>query len=177
MAACHDPLASHRCRLRALRRAARGRVIFSASVSTPIVMSAPFAKPLRGRWRSWVASCALVTLAWPSLGLLPWVGMDLTATDHAAAHERAHLAANPSSAAHDNDSSDIPGSPTHPADHDCFQCQVLKHLARCVLSPLEPPTIPLQPGCAVQPRIVVESQFATDVAALPPARGPPLPNA
>jgi hypothetical protein len=133
----------------------------------------------RGRWRSWVACCALVALAWPSLGLLPWVGIDLPATDHVGAQARAFDASGPSSVAdhHDGDGSEIPGSPTHPADHDCFQCQVLKHLSRCAVSPLELPTIPLQPGCPVQPRVRVGSQFAAQVVALPPATGPPLPSA
>jgi hypothetical protein len=132
--------------------------------------------PRRGRWCSWIASYALLTLAWPSLGLLPWVGMDLTATDHAAEQQTQHSHATPSSAAHEHpgNASDIPGSPTHPADHDCFQCRVLKHLSRCVPSALDPPTIALPSGCPVQPRDQLESQIAVHIAALPPARGPPI---
>jgi hypothetical protein len=132
--------------------------------------------PRRNAWRSWIAAYALVALAWPSLGLLPWVVMDVTATGHAAEHQTQHAHATPSSATdeHHGDASDIPGSPTHPADHDCFQCQVLKHLARCVVPQLDPPAIPLQPGCAVQPDGQFESQWPGHIAALPPARGPPL---
>jgi hypothetical protein len=133
--------------------------------------------PRRARWRSCVAWCALLTLAWPSLGALPWVGVDFTAAERAAAQQIAHSDANESSAAHhhhDGGPSAIPGSPTHPADHDCFPCQVLKHLSRCVPSALDPPTIPWQSGCPVQPRVHLESQFAGHIAALPPARGPPL---
>jgi len=144
----------------------------------PHLMRAPRRhRQRRGRWRSWIASCALVTLAWPSLGLLPWVGTEPGATEYGATHERS--AATASSALHDHegDSSAIPGSPSHPADHDCFQCQVLKHLARCVPAPLEAPTIPLESGCAVQPSSDVESQLAARVASLPPARGPPFPGA
>jgi len=133
--------------------------------------------PRRARWRSWVAWCALVALTWPSLGPLPWVGVDFTAEEPAAAQPIAHSDAHESSAAHHHhhgDASAIPGSPTHPADHDCFECLVLKHLARCVPSALDPPTIPLQSGCPVQPSVRLESQFARHIAALPPARGPPL---
>ena len=36
-----------------------------------------------------------------------------------------------SSRAH-GDFSDLPGSPTHPLDHDCDPCQVLTHLSRCI---------------------------------------------
>jgi hypothetical protein len=135
--------------------------------------------PRRNRWRSWVAACAVIALAWPSLGLLPWVGMDLGAPGHAVAHEREDSAAGLSSPTHghERDASEIPGSPTHPADHDCFQCQVLKHLSRCALPLLDLPTVPLQAGCAVQPGSKVESQLTARVASLPPARGPPLPSA
>ena len=129
----------------------------------------------RDRWRRWIATYALVALAWPSLGVLPWVAMDRAEPDEAA-HESAHgdAALSPAAQHHHGDASDIPGSPTHPVDHDCFQCQVLKHLSRCVPSALDPPTIPWQPGCPVQPRGQLESQIAAHIAALPPARGPPL---
>jgi hypothetical protein len=133
--------------------------------------------PWRDHWRSWVACCVVIALAWPSLGLMPWVGMDLGAHGHVVAHEREDSAAGSSSTAHDHDASEIPGSPTHPADHDCFQCQVLKHLSRCVLPLLDVPTVPLQAGCAVQPGSKVESQLTTRIASIPPARGPPLPSA
>jgi hypothetical protein len=127
-------------------------------------------------WRLGVAWCALVALSWPSLGLLPWVldpGTDLLA---------AHAVIETSSAAHDDasahdhaaDASDIPGSPTHPADHDCFQCQVLKHLSRCTVAPLDPPAVNLPAGNSVQPPVIAETQFVGHVAALPPVRAPPL---
>jgi len=128
------------------------------------------------RWRSWVASYALVALAWPSLGLLPWIAVDSAPHHHSVAYQEAEPDANLSFAAHHEhgDASDIPGSPTHPADHDCFQCQVLKHLSRCVVPQIDPPTIPLPSGCPVQPRVYVESQHAGRIAFLPPVRGPPL---
>lgn len=131
--------------------------------------------PRRALWRSCVAWCALLTLAWPSLGPLPWIGVDFTAPEHGVAEQPAHSHASESSAAHHHhgDASAIPGSPTHPTDHDCFQCQVLKHLSRCVPSTLDLLAIPGPIGCPVQPPAQTESQLARDVAALPPARGPP----
>ena len=128
------------------------------------------------RWRSWVASYALVALAWPSLGLLPWIAVDSAPHHHSVAYQEAESDADHSSASqHEHgDASHIPGSPTHPADHDCFQCQVLKHLSRCVVPQIVPPTIPLPSGCPVQPRVYLESQHAGRIAFLPPVRGPPL---
>jgi hypothetical protein len=128
------------------------------------------------RWYSWVAWCALVALAWPSLGTLPWIGVEFAPHDHVVLDQDAESDAGPLSALHHqhDEASDLPGSPTHPADHDCFPCQILKHLSRCVPSDLNPPAIPWQSGCAVQPRNQLESQFAAQIAALPPARGPPL---
>jgi hypothetical protein len=131
----------------------------------------------RNRWRSWIACCVVIALAWPSLGLLPWVGMDFAGPGHAVAHEREASEGGLIAHDHGRDASEIPGSPTHPADHDCFQCQVLKHLSRCALPLFDVPTVPLQAGCAVQPVSKVESQLTARVASLPPARGPPLPSA
>ena len=112
------------------------------------------------------------------LGPLPWIAEGFAAEDYAAHHSadsdtRSLLATHH----HHGDAADIPGSPTHPDDHNCFQCQVLKQLARCVPTQLDPPTIPLQSGCPVQPRAHAESQHAGHVAFLPPVRGPPLRNA
>jgi hypothetical protein len=128
----------------------------------------------RIEWRNCIVWCAFVALAWPSLGLLPWVESDFAA-DHLAAPDDAHLAAGATT--HDHRASDIPGSPTHPADHDCFQCQVLKHLARCVVFPFAPPAVALAPDRVVQPRVAAMPQRADRIVALPPARGPPLPEA
>jgi len=74
---------------------------------------------------------------------------------------------------HEDDAASIPGSPTHPIDHDCFQCQVLKHLSRCVLVPPQLADVALPAGTAVRPVARTESQQDGRIAALPPARGPP----
>src|SRR5690242_13211531 len=81
-------------------------------------------------WRTCIAWCTLVALAWPSLGPLPYVVHDLDAGlagahSHAGAaeeHDHGHL-----------DATSIPGSPMHPDDHHCAECDVLKHLSRCIL--------------------------------------------
>ena len=72
------------------------------------------------------------------------------------------------------DGSEIPGSPTHPDDHDCFQCQVIKHLARCVPSACAPPIVALAAGGSPKPPIVAESIYAALAVPRPPIRGPPL---
>ena len=124
------------------------------------------------RWRSWVASCALLALIWPSLGPLPWIiaaGMpvamhhDEDGHDGAEAHEHHHQ----------HDASDIPGSPTHPADHDCTPCQMLQHLSRCAPPLFLAPVVASTPACPVLPQVAVQSQRAAHVATLPPVRGPP----
>ena len=153
-------------------------VTFQSFASGPQRRPRAHASP-RIRWRLAVAWCALVALSWPSLGLLPWV-ID-PATDLLAAYAviEASSAAHEHASAHDHaaDASDIPGSPTHPADHDCFQCQVLKHLSRCAVAPLDPPAVNLPAGDSVQPLVVGETQFVGHIAALPPVRAPPLSRA
>lgn len=66
----------------------------------------------------------------------------------------------------------IPGSPTHPRDHDCLACQLLK-LAAAVVS--SPHPVLVDPG---SPRYAArtgddESQCRSRAACVPPSRGPP----
>jgi hypothetical protein len=84
--------------------------------------------------RRWIGRIVLVALAFPSLGPWPWLIADALATGAGPAtreHRDDH--------AHETHrgASDIPGTPTHPADHHCVECQVLQHLARCI--PEAPP--------------------------------------
>jgi hypothetical protein len=104
------------------------------------------------------------------------MGVEFAPHDHVVLDQDAESDANPLSALHHQhgETSDIPGSPTHPADHDCFPCQMLKHLSRCAPPQLDPPAIPLQSGCAVEPHGQLEPQWAGHIVALPPARGPPF---
>jgi hypothetical protein len=124
----------------------------------------------RRRWRNWIASCALVALAWPSLGPLPWVVLDFNGHHHVAGHHHAGEAPN-----HDDhrDASSIPGSPTHPIDHDCPECLVLQHLSRCVLPAFAVGVIPPPFICDVSPRIPVALPPTHVTAHLPPVRAPP----
>ena len=71
---------------------------------------------------------------------------------------------------------EIPGSPTHPDDHNCFQCDVIKHLARCVPSDGAFPIVALVTAHPPQPSIQVGSIHAASVVPRPPIRGPPLLN-
>jgi hypothetical protein len=120
-----------------------------------------------------VACYALLALAWPSLGPLPWIALAASPHHHDrdGAHDAGHV--DIEQASHRLDASDIPGSPTHPADHDCFQCQVLKHLSRCVLAQPDAAEVMLPAGCPVRPDARAESQHARDVALVPPVRAPP----
>lgn len=119
-------------------------------------------------WRIWLATYALAAIAWPSAGPLPWLvfehGDENPAFGDAALEREAH--------GH-HDDSDIPGSPTHPLDHDCAQCKVLKHLARCVLpAPVAPAVASLSgtPGLACAARA---AHYASVAAERPPIRAPP----
>lgn len=118
------------------------------------------------RWRAWVAWCALIALAWPSLGPLPYVVHDFD--EHIdIAGDHAH------SGDHHVDASSIPGSPTHPDDHHCPECEVLKHLARCVLAlPTLAVVAPVVVGFFAR-RVVVATPSAPNPVHVPPARAPP----
>jgi len=123
-----------------------------------------------------VVRCALIALAWPSLGALPWVAVELAPHQHPVAQgeENAPNGSLPQGHRH-QDASDIPGSPTHPADHDCAQCQVLKHLSRCALVLPQVPVVALPARGPVRPVARAESQYDLhQIAALPPVRGPPF---
>jgi len=128
---------------------------------------------LRSRWRCTLAYSVLLSLVWPAAAMLPWQVFEL---DRANAHvvalaDHHHDSDEPS---HHHDASDIPGSPTHPEDHDCFECQVLQHLSRCVLPDMGPVVLPPRPDCFVAPGSYRESHRADAVALRPPIRGPPL---
>lgn len=127
-------------------------------------------KVARG-WRVGLATYALVAIAWPSAGPLPWLVFEHGDAALAAAGLGAERAA---PGRHD---ADLPGSPTHPLDHDCAQCQVLKHLARCVVpAPFAPALAPFAgPPPAACP--VVAPRYASVAAERPPIRAPPVAKA
>ena len=122
-------------------------------------------------WRTCVAWCALVALAWPSLGPLPYVVHDVGA-HFAAGTVQAH--ADGDGDDHHVDGSSIPGSPTHPDDHDCPECVVLKHLSRCMLPVLAIGVCAPVVVAVVTRRIAFSRPPAPVPAYVPPARGPPL---
>jgi len=133
-------------------------------------------------WRDRLIACLLLALVWPAAGPLPWLALE--ADDHAAgtfAHspaphaDLAHVEvdAPPGGADAMPDAVGVPGSPTHPLDHHCAQCEVLKHLARCVPSQLCEPSIAPAPGEPVFAVVGIEPLHASFVAARPPIRGPP----
>jgi hypothetical protein len=118
--------------------------------------------------RNAIACFALVALAWPSLGPLPYV---LAAHAHSHANGAVHGGAD-----HGHfDASAIPGSPTHPDDHDCPECVVLKHLSRCMLPVLAIAVCAPVVVAVVTPRVVFARPPSHPPAHLPPARAPPRP--
>ena len=128
-------------------------------------------------WRLLVAWTVLLGLLWPSLGPWQWIAR------HAApAHSGVRHHADADSGGrgdlhhHHADSSDIPGSPMHPADHNCLECQVLMHLTHSIVPVVGPGIIlavlaQLRPETAAAP-----APCAQRCTALPPIRAPPLPS-
>jgi hypothetical protein len=123
------------------------------------------------RWCRALAAYAFLALAWPSLGPLPWmVGHDEAEAHAAQAHE---AAARERQEHRHVDVSAIPGTPTHPDDHGCAECQVLKHLARCI------PAVPAIDFTVAAVASVVARPFVVELPApqartlLPPVRAPP----
>jgi len=134
-------------------------------------------------WRRIVASLALVALVLPSLGALPWIGADLASGDtaerqsHRVATDEDREALHEHAGHHDHDLSDVPGSPLHPVDHDCFPCQVLACLSRCALLPPAVPVVAVIPPRPLRPPPAVIAPRVTVLAALlPPVRAPPAAN-
>jgi hypothetical protein len=113
----------------------------------------------------------LIALAWPSLGPLPWLVVEVVPHAHAGA--RAEGGADHAHEHHHADASAIPGSPTHPADHDCAECKVLKHLARCVPSAATLPFMPSPVAGDIPSRRVASLPVAQAATYLPPVRAPP----
>jgi hypothetical protein len=140
-------------------------------------------RPRRADWRRLVASLALAALVFPSLGALPWVGVDSVAGDvvehrhHGATAGEAREAAHERAGHHDHGVSDIPGSPLHPVDHDCFPCQVLAALSRCALLPPSIPVVAAVPPQPPRPPPVIAPRVTVLATVLPPVRAPPADNA
>ena len=118
--------------------------------------------------RNLIAWLALVAVAWPSLGPLPYVVHDFDAHFHVDAHHHAR------DGVHANlDASSIPGSPLHPDDHNCPECQALKHLSRCMPAAIAVAIVAPVVVAVESPPAVVSSHHAQPPAYLPPVRAPP----
>jgi hypothetical protein len=130
-------------------------------------MRRSLASRLTRGWRTCATVYLLLAVAWPATGPLPWLAWDVYSSDEHATH-----ASEPAS--HHDDASSIPGSPTHPPDHNCAPCQVLKHLSRCLLAaPCVATVVPVV-GDADEIVAQVEPIYASYAVAPPPIRGPPL---
>jgi hypothetical protein len=127
-------------------------------------------------WRAWVTVYAIAAVAWPATGPLPWVALDWQSASHSAAPAASGGDASEHANRHDDDAG-VPGSPTHPIDHDCAQCQVLKHLSRCALPDLGVAIVAPLVGGPEQACAKIQPQYVSYTVARPPIRGPPLHHA
>ena len=127
-------------------------------------------------WRRRAAGLLLVAFSWYALAPLPWA---LSTFAHASHHHAGHGGDSPGvcedeDVGHGLTASDIPGSPLHPEDHDCFDCQVLKYLARCILpAPAAPEVQALGPP-PTRPIRFASAPPAICVVPTPPIRAPPV---
>jgi hypothetical protein len=124
------------------------------------------------RWRSCVAWCTAVVLILPSAALIPAASAGFESD---VAHHAEHLVAQRDHAASagGNRLSDIPGSPTHPVNHDCAPCQVIKYLATSFLPLAGLAPLPSGPTDAAPSDRLHQPQEGARVAVLPPIRAPP----
>lgn len=127
------------------------------------------------RWRSRIAGYLVAALMLPALGPSLWLLAGTAGDTHTVAHHadvdghvgHVHLEG--------HDHSDVPGSPTHPADHDCAACQLLAQLARCCATPSQLVTQPLSVISIVATRPArAPIRMRIDVALPPPSRAPPF---
>lgn len=124
------------------------------------------------RWRSCVAWCTAVALILPSVALLPAASTEFESD---VAHHAEHLSAERDCAAAVGGDrlSDIPGSPTHPVNHDCAPCQVIKYLATSFLPQAGLAPLPSGPIDAAPSDRLHQPQDGARVAVSPPIRAPP----
>jgi hypothetical protein len=129
-------------------------------------------RPGRSSARSLMARVLVFALILPTAFSLTapdphWLlGIEPATQPAGVAH--AHPAGTP---AHEHRASPIPGSPDHPADHNCSPCQVLKYLASYL--PQLPFVLPARAPVAFPPVERDAAQRAGLLASLPPSRAPP----
>jgi hypothetical protein len=124
------------------------------------------------RWRSCVAWCSAVALILPSLALIPAASAEFESD---VAHYAEHLNAERDHVASEGGErlSDIPGSPTHPVNHGCAPCQVIKYLATSFLPQAGLAPLPSGPTDAAPSDRLHQRQEGARAAVSPPIRAPP----
>ena len=121
------------------------------------------------------ARLLLVAFSWYALAPLPWAVSTFAHAGHDGGLEASFVHVHEhEDAGHGLTASDIPGSPLHPEDHDCFDCQVIKYLARCILPDAAVPTVPTLDAAPADPPGFAPSPPAVFVVPTPPIRAPPV---
>jgi hypothetical protein len=131
--------------------------------------------PERRVWRRQAACLLVAAFSWYALAPLPWALSTFAHAAHQAAHEGNSVDVHEDEdAGHGLTASDIPGSPLHPEDHDCFDCQVIKYLAHCILPDAAVPTVPTFGAAPADRPRFASSPPAVCVVPTPPNRAPPV---
>jgi hypothetical protein len=130
--------------------------------------------PRGRRIRALVARVLVVALLLPAVFALgapdPRWFLGVGAEPEHSAAPAAHHHHHDGDGAHEH--SEIPGSPGHPADHNCSPCQVLKYLA--IYLPQRPLVLAGAAPADFPGVARAAPQRTGHLAALPPSRAPPL---
>jgi hypothetical protein len=147
----------------------------SLKPSYRITLALPRRRGRAGQWRSWVALCAAVALILPSVALLPAASLEFESEAAHVHYGAEHPSADRDAVAGDSRDrlADIPGSPTHPTNHNCTPCQVIKYLATSFLLQADIALLPLELNDAPPPDGWQQPQDIARVAVSPPIRAPP----
>ena len=117
--------------------------------------------------------CAAVALMLPSVALLPAASLRLESEAGHAHHGAKYLDYDGAAANSGLRLADVPGSPTHPANHDCAPCQVIKYLSASVLPQTDMALSPLALNHAPPSDGHHQPQDIVRVTLSPPIRAPP----
>lgn len=128
------------------------------------------------RWRPWIAYCTAIALLLPSVALLPAVDFESAAVHGYLAAAHSDLERDHAGGGSPERLSDLPGGATHPINHDCVPCQVIKFLATGFMPQADTALSPMSPGNAPPVDEPQQPPPIAGVALSPPIRAPPYPS-